>query len=102
MADRRTWLAAAVVAACVACEVMIALAPIEFLAAPTPSSRASIITAIVGFALIAVGVSVVWSMGLGREAFGLRIVAAVPIVLSVALVVVLILEANFRARAGGG
>ena len=87
MADRRTWLAVAVVAACVACELVIVLAPIESLAVTTPSARARMITAILGFAAIAVGVSVVWSMGLGREALGLRVIAAVPIVLSVALVV---------------
>jgi hypothetical protein len=54
----------------------------------------------VGLAVIAVGVGLFWSMGLAREPFGPRLVIAVPLVLSVVLAVVLMLETDFHARVG--
>jgi len=62
-----------------------------------PATRPAIITAITGLAGVAVLVSLAWSMGLARESLALRLIAAVPLVLSVALIVVLMLESKYRA-----
>jgi hypothetical protein len=64
-----------------------------------PLLRPVLITATVGLAAIAIAVSLLWSMGLAHEASGLRMLIAVPLALSIALTVVLLLEAHFLARA---
>jgi hypothetical protein len=64
-------------------------------------TRPALITAVVGLAAIAVAVGLFSVMGLGREVLGLRFLGTIPILLSITLTVVLILEANYRARVGG-
>jgi hypothetical protein len=62
-------------------------------------ARPSLITALVGLAMGAAGVTLFWSMGLRRESVAARLVILVPIVLSVVLAVALMLDGDFR-RAG--
>lgn len=90
-AGGRRWLPFLAVVLGVAAEMIVAGMRIE------PGARPAVITAIVGLAATAVLVSLVWSMGLARESLALRLVAAVPFALSVALIVVLMLESKFRA-----
>ncbi|MES1205638.1 MAG: hypothetical protein ABUS79_06840 [Pseudomonadota bacterium] len=67
-------------------------------------ARPAVITALFAFTTIAVVTSLSASMGLAREGLGLRLVAAVPLVLSLGVGVVLMLEAGFHrgARLPGG
>lgn len=64
--------------------------------------RPALITALAGLAMVAIGVSLLWSLGLRRESIGTRLVIAVPIVLSVLLVVALMLESDFRRLGARG
>jgi hypothetical protein len=59
-------------------------------------SRPALITMLVGLMLVAVGVSLFWSMGLRHERIAVRLIVLVPIGLSVALTVVLMLDTQFR------
>ena len=63
---------------------------------PAAGASPAIITAITGLAGLAILISLAWSMGLARESVTLRLIAAIPFVLSIALVVVLMLESKFR------
>lgn len=65
-------------------------------------SRPLMITALAGLAIAAVGVILSWSMSLRRESIAARLVIAVPIVLSVALVVALMLDSDFRRLGARG
>jgi hypothetical protein len=58
--------------------------------------RPLLITALAGLAIVAVALILMWSMGLRRESIAARLVIAVPIVLSVALVVALMLDSDVR------
>jgi len=92
----RGWLGALVVAACVGAEVL--------LAGATDGSvdgwpRPIAMTVIVGLMAVAMTVAVGGTMGLAREAMGVRLIAIVPMLLSVALVVVVLLEFHFRMGA---
>jgi|GEM_PF-5061127 len=59
-------------------------------------ARPSLIVALVGLAMLAAGVTLVWSMGLRRQSLGPRLIILVPIVLMVTLVVALMLDGDFR------
>lgn len=87
----RRWLPFLIVVLGVAAEMIVAGIRVG------PGARPALITAIVGLAALAVLVSLVWSMGLARESLALRLIAAVPLVLSVAMIVVLMLEGKYRA-----
>lgn len=95
MGSARTYLPSLLGAMGVAVALTLSTASIVELARPV------LIAAVVGFAGIAVAASLFWSMGLARESIGLRCMAAVPILLSILLVVALMLDADFRGRAGG-
>jgi hypothetical protein len=88
MGSSRSWVPFVLTVLCVAAEMITAGTPID------AAARPALITVIFGLAAIAVGASLFWSMGLVDEALGLRMVVALPILLSVLLVVTLILEAN--------
>jgi hypothetical protein len=88
---RRRWWPFLVVVLSVAAEMVVAGAPTE------AAARPAVITAITGLAGLAILVSFAWSMGLARESLTLRLIAAVPVALSVALIVVLMLESHHRA-----
>lgn len=90
---RRRWWPFLVVVLSVAAEMVVAGLRLD------AAARPAVITAITGLAGLAVLVSLAWSMGLARESLALRLIAAVPLVLSAALIVVLMLEARFRAGA---
>lgn len=59
-------------------------------------SRAALITALTALALLTVGVSLFWSMGLRREPLSIRLVILVPLALALAITVALMLDAHFR------
>ena len=65
-------------------------------------SRAALITALTALALLMVGVSLFGSMGLRREAVSIRLVILVPLALTVAITVALMLDAHFRGPGGPG
>jgi hypothetical protein len=88
---RRRWWPFLVVVLSVAAEMVLGGMPVD------PAVRPAIITAITALAGTAVLVSLAWSMGLARESLTLRLIAAIPLLLSVALIVVLMLEYRFRA-----
>jgi hypothetical protein len=94
MGSVRVWLPSLVAAACMAVALALSAGAIAGVTRPV------LITGIVGLAGVAIGASLFWSMGLVRESIALRLIAAVPVLLSILLVVVLILDADFRARAG--
>ena len=89
--SRRRWWPFLVVVLSVAAEMVIAGMRLD------PAARPALITAVSGLAGLAVLVSLAWSMGLARESLALRLIAAVPLVLSVGLIVVLMLESKYRA-----
>lgn len=88
---RRRWWPFLLVVLSVAAEMVVGGLPV------TAATRPAIITAITGLAAVAVLVSLAWSMGLARESLALRLIAGIPLGLSVALIVVLMLEYRFRA-----
>lgn len=88
---RRRWWPFLVVVLSVAAEMVVAGMPVA------AAARPAVITAITGLAGLAVLVSLAWSMGLARESLALRLIAGIPLGLSVALIVVLMLEYRFRA-----
>ena len=88
-ARRRSWWGAAFAMACVAAELAVARAPLD---------RPACITTLVALAAAAFGVVLYGSMGLRRERAGLRWIALGPILFSLALAVVTLLEANVRVR----
>lgn len=88
---RRRWWPFLVVVLSVAAEMVVGGVPVA------ASARPALITAITALAGIAVLVSLAWSMGLARESLALRLIAGIPLGLSVALIVVLMLEYRFRA-----
>jgi predicted neutral ceramidase superfamily lipid hydrolase len=94
MDRQRAWAPFAIVLASVAAEMVLASARLG------PSLRPALITAMVGLAVVAVAVALFSSMGLAREGLGPRLLMAVPLVLSVALAVVLMLENHFQVPAG--
>lgn len=55
-----------------------------------------LVTATIGLGIGAAAVTMLWSMGLRHESLTARLMIAAPIVLSVGLAVVLMLDANFR------
>lgn len=89
--SRRRWWPFLVVVLSVAAEMVVAGMRLA------PAARPALITAVTGLAGLAVLVSLAWSMGLARESLALRLIAAVPLVLSAALIVVLMLESKHRA-----
>lgn len=88
---RRRWWPFLVVVLSVAAEMIVGGLPVA------AAARPAIITAITALAGIAVLVSLAWSMGLARESLALRLIAGIPLGLSAALIVVLMLEYRFRA-----
>ena len=94
MAERRAWLPFTLVILSVAAEMVLAGTPVEV------ASRPALITAIVGLAVLAMGVSLVWSMGLGAEPRGFRLVMIIPVAFACVTAVVLILEADWQTMTG--
>lgn len=94
MGSRRVWLPSVFAAACVAIALSLSAGSVVTL------SRPMLITALVGLAGIAVSTSLHWSMGFGSESWALRCAAALPFLLSILLIVALMLDADFRNRAG--
>ena len=90
---RRRWWPFLVVVLSVAAEMVVAGMHTD------AAARPAIITAITGLAGLAVLVSLAWSMGLARESLTLRLIAAIPLALSLVLIVVLMLESHHRAGA---
>ena len=93
MAEHGAWWPPVAVGACLAAELALASASFE----PEPVLRPYVITAIIGLAMLAIGISAWWSLPLRREAGGPRFIAAVPILLAVGATVVLSLEAHGHA-----
>jgi len=87
--QRPAWLPSAAVTIGVALELLVATSGL---------SRTIVMTLLFALAAIAVGVSLWLSMGLRRESPALRAIIAVPLALSLAATIVLLLESEFRRQ----
>jgi FtsH-binding integral membrane protein len=74
----------------VAAAMAIANAPLEL-------DRPLVVTGVLWLGAVAFAAGLAFSLGLARERVGLRLVMLAPLVLSVGLVVVLVLEVHHRA-----
>jgi hypothetical protein len=92
------WGSSVVVAACVGGELLLASALDGDGAWAAEVPRAILVTAMVGLAVVAIAVGLGATMGLAREVLGVRLIAYVPIFLTVSLAVVMLLEFHARAR----
>ena len=88
-ARRPSWLPSVAVTLSVALELLVATSGLN---------RTLVTTLLFGLAAVSVGITLWLSMGLRRESLALRALIAVPLALSLALTIVLVLEAEFRRQ----
>ena len=79
-------------AVCVAAEIAVVRAPV---------GRPLAVTAMIGLGAVASAILLVRSMGYSRTPVGVRLLVGVPLLLSFALAVVLLLEAHAHGPLGG-